>query len=201
LVDKETQEVLHYESLNPFGDNLQDLNPISPWIFATKHFDSDIGLIDFGDRQYDPSIKQWTSADPDPRATEEELYSYCNNNPMKFIDPNGSFVIFIPLTQGLWAAAAAILTGIGAFAAKKGVDHINENQKPRRENKNNPRMDNDVKNPQYDDAVKDVERKLGRKLNDKEWGQLHDHVTGQGYGYHEMVDEGFHLFDDRYKHN
>ncbi len=128
LVDKDSKEVIHYESLNPFGDNLLDLNPVCPWIFATKYFDSDTSLVDFGDRQYDPSIKQWTSADPDPRATGGEIYSYCNNNPLKFIDPNGNIVWVIPLTQGLLAAGAAILTGIGAWAAKKGVDQLNESQ-------------------------------------------------------------------------
>ncbi len=29
--------------------------------------------------------------------------------------------------------------------------------------------------------------------------KLHDHVTDKGYGCHEMVDEGFHFFDDSYK--
>ena len=201
LIDKDTQEVISYEKLRPFGDNLGQLNLVCPWIFATKYYDVDAGLIDFGHRQYDPSIKQWTSRDSDSRTPEDELYSYCNNNPLKYIDPDGKIAILIPLTKGLLAAVAAILTGVGAFAAKKGVDHINENQRPRRDKKNNSRLDNDVKNPQYGDAVKDVERKLGRELNDKEWRELHDHVTGQGYGFHEIVDEGFHLFDDRYRHN
>ncbi len=132
LVDQETQEVIHYESLKPFGDNLQEMAPICPWIFATKHFDSDTGLFDFGDRQYDPSIKQWTSADPDSRALASDLYTYCNNNPLKYIDPDGRFVIFIPLTQGLWPAVTAILTAAAAFGAKKGVDKINEEQERKR---------------------------------------------------------------------
>ncbi|MCH9634057.1 MAG: hypothetical protein S4CHLAM7_07950 [Chlamydiae bacterium] len=135
LIDQDSKEVIHYESLSPFGENLQELIFICPWIFATKYYDADTGLVDFGDRQYDPSIKQWTSADPDSRATGNEIYSYCNNNPMKFIDPNGNFFFVIPLTQGLCAAAAAILTGIGAFAAKKGIDRLNkENDKIKTEN-------------------------------------------------------------------
>jgi hypothetical protein len=54
-------------------------------------------------------------------------------------------------------------------------------------------------NKQYKDAAKEVEKKLGRKLTGEELDRFHDLVTGQGYGYDEMVDEGFHLFDDRYK--
>lgn len=206
LINKDTGETIHYESLSPFGENLQDLNPVCPWIFATKHCDSETGLIDFGDRQYDPSIKQWTSADADPRATEEDLYSYCNNNPLKYIDPNGqwriNFSFVIPLglgaLRGVGPGAAGgplgILLGVVAGAAigltvdtvqkKINEDRMKENGRP---------------NKQFEHAVADVEKKLGRKLNQKEIDRFHDLVTGQGYGYHEMVDEGFHFFDDRYK--
>ena len=208
LIDQDSKEVIHYESLNPFGENLQNLDPISPWIFATKHYDSDTGLVDFGDRQYDPSIKQWTSPDSDPRAAEEDLYSYCNNNPLKYIDPNGqwriNFGFAIPLGVGAARGGAAgaaggplgILLGILAGAAiGLTVDAVQKKI-------NDDKMgDNGRPNKQYKDAAKEVEKKLGRKLTPEEFDQLHDLVTGQGYGYHEMVEEGFHLFDDRYRNN
>lgn len=56
---------------------------------------------------------------------------------------------------------------------------------------------NDVQNRQAKDAKKDIERKLGRKLTPEEHNEFHDHVTGQGYGYHELVDEGYWLFYGR----
>lgn len=131
LLDIATKEVFDYQNLSPFGDNLQDLKPVCPWIFATKHYDEDTGLVDFGNRQYDPTIKQWTSKDNDPRATVEDFYSYCNNYPLKYIDPDGKFAffVFIPLTLG-WKAVAVAL-GIGALtagakvAADRGAKNIN----------------------------------------------------------------------------
>ncbi len=208
LIDQDSKEVIHYESLNPFGENLQNLDPICPWIFATKHYDSDTGLVDFGDRQYDPTIKQWTSPDSDPRAAEEDLYSYCNNNPLKYIDPNGqwriNFGFAIPLGVGAARGAASgaaggplgILLGILAGAAiGLAVDAVQKKI-------NDDKMgDNGRPNKQYKDAAKEVEKKLGRKLTPEEFDQFHDLVTGQGYGYHEMAEEGFHLFDDRYRNN
>lgn len=132
LVDKDSKEAVHYESLNPFGENLQNLNPVCPWIFATKYYDVDTGLVDFGDRQYDPSIQQWTSADSDPRVLEGNLYSYCNKNPLKYIDPDGRFVVFIPLLLGWKAAAIALgiglLAGGTTIAADKAAKNISNKE-------------------------------------------------------------------------
>ena len=53
---------------------------------------------------------------------------------------------------------------------------------------------NTDQNTQAEDAKKAIEKLLGRKLNPREHDTFHDHVTGQGYGYHEMVEEGYWLF-------
>ena len=52
----------------------------------------------------------------------------------------------------------------------------------------------EAQNDQYADAVKEIERKIGRRLNPKEYQELHRHISGQNYGYHEIVDEGIVLF-------
>jgi RHS repeat-associated protein len=197
LVDKETQEVLHYESLNPFGDNLQDLNPISPWIFATKHFDSDIGLIDFGDRQYDPSIKQWTSAESDPRVFEEDLYLYCNNDPLKYIDPNGQWSLSLNAVLqcartgwaigGPWGAVGGALIGIGlGIGLGVGLEKVLKNV--------DEKLNNGPQGKQFRDAIAEIERKTGKKVTKDKKRELHDRITGKGYGYHDIVNEGIHFF-------
>ena len=53
---------------------------------------------------------------------------------------------------------------------------------------------NGAQNAQYEDAVLEIERKLGKKLRDRDLEKLHDHITGQDYGYHEIVEEGYWLF-------
>lgn len=123
LINQKTQEVTHYESLSPFGDNLKEFKPITPWVFATKYYDEDTGLLDFGDRQYDPSIQQWTSKDSDPRVSQKNLYSYCNHNPLKYIDPDGrfAFVVFVPLAIGFKAALVALGIGVAAAGARVAI--------------------------------------------------------------------------------
>lgn len=51
----------------------------------------------------------------------------------------------------------------------------------------------EVQDKQFKDAVKELEKKLGKKLNPSEVRELHDHVSGQDYGYHELVEEGYWL--------
>ena len=198
LIDTESNQSVFYD-IDPFGENLTKINPLNPWVFATKSLDVDTGLVNFGYRQYDPSIKQWTTKDPIENADPDKTYVYCNNDPVKYTDPDGrwgfALSLVIPIGRGAIAglvaggpvgliagaiAGAAVGTGIGLAA--------NAMYKKR-----------DIK--QYEDAVKDVEKKLGRKLKENEWDLFHDHITGQGYDYHDIVEEGFHLFDDRYRNN
>ncbi|MBL8055707.1 MAG: hypothetical protein JNK29_03365 [Anaerolineales bacterium] len=49
-------------------------------------------------------------------------------------------------------------------------------------------------NRQFRAAMREIERRLGRQLSRDEQRRLHDAVTGQDYGYHEIVDEGLALF-------
>ncbi|GEM_PF-764176 len=126
LIDKETKKITDYKSLDPFGSNLADLKPLNPWIFATKHFDADVGLVNFHNRQYDPSIKQWTSEDTHPETPKNELYGYCSNNPFNYIDPDGRFNFKVSLgvvgrcarvgaaVGGFWGAVGGIVVGVGA---------------------------------------------------------------------------------------
>jgi RHS repeat-associated protein len=51
----------------------------------------------------------------------------------------------------------------------------------------------EVQDKQFKDAVKKLEKELGKKLKPDEVRELHDHVSGQGYGYHELVEEGYWL--------
>ncbi|MFD8045167.1 hypothetical protein ACFV5E_17215 [Streptomyces chartreusis] len=46
----------------------------------------------------------------------------------------------------------------------------------------------------YRDALKKIEGELGRSVTPAERRMLHDRVTGQGHGYHRIVEEGGGLF-------
>ena len=54
----------------------------------------DLGKVDFGARQYDPFIAGWTTIDPmAAKYLHLSTYSYCGDNPVNFVDPQGDTII------------------------------------------------------------------------------------------------------------
>jgi len=75
-----------------FGNIITDINPsfVIPFGFAGGLHDRDTGLVRFGYRDYDPDIGRWTSKDPIKfGGGDVDLYGYCLNNPVHWIDPWG----------------------------------------------------------------------------------------------------------------
>ena len=72
-------------------------------------------LYNMNARLYDPLIGRFLSPDPyvqDPDNTQNyNRYSYCLNNPLKYTDPNGEFVLTTTVIVGLCVSSAL---GIGA---------------------------------------------------------------------------------------
>ncbi|MFZ2922373.1 MAG: RHS repeat-associated core domain-containing protein, partial [Desulfosalsimonadaceae bacterium] len=53
----------------------------------------DTGLVRFGFRDYDPETGRWTAKDPIGfGGGDTDLYGYCLNDPMNWVDPWGLFV-------------------------------------------------------------------------------------------------------------
>lgn len=140
LIDMHTQEVYTF-STDPFGENIDQEISITPWLFATKEYDPETKLIYFGHRYYDPSIQRWLSKDP-LMQKEDNLYTYCFHNPLRYIDPDGRFTIVIPLidlTFGVLGKAIAkgLLMGGAAWIAAKSVDKTDEYLKEQEKKKEN----------------------------------------------------------------
>jgi RHS repeat-associated protein len=52
--------------------------------------DRDTGLVRFGFRDYDPDTSRWTAKDPVGfMGGNVDLYGYCLNDPLMFVDPLG----------------------------------------------------------------------------------------------------------------
>ena len=52
--------------------------------------DFTIGYIDFGARQYNPTLSRWLVPDPmGEKYYDVSPYAYCNNDPVRFVDPTG----------------------------------------------------------------------------------------------------------------
>jgi RHS repeat-associated protein len=81
-----------------------------------EHIDA-FGLINMNGRMYDPRLGRFLSPDPfvqAPNYTQSyNRFSYCWNNPMKYVDPDGEFVWMVPVLIG------AIIGGYSGYKIGK----------------------------------------------------------------------------------
>jgi len=88
--------------LNDSSVTAQNPDGLQPLGFASGLYDPDTKLSLFNARSYDPVVGRWTSKDPigfDGGLTN--LYSYVGQDPVNFIDPDGT--VPIPLIIGVLA--------------------------------------------------------------------------------------------------
>jgi hypothetical protein len=55
---------------------------------------------------------------------------------------------------------------------------------------------NTAQNSQYKGAVKEIEKIIGRKLDNEELKELHENITGEGLGFWEIVITGVQNFGE-----
>ena len=66
------------------------------YTFSAKERDPETGLSYFGSRYYSSDLSIWLSVDPmSDKYPSMSPYTYCANNPVKLVDPNGEFPIKI----------------------------------------------------------------------------------------------------------
>ncbi|NOQ27735.1 MAG: hypothetical protein GQ564_20420 [Bacteroidales bacterium] len=89
-------EVYQHMEYFPFGETfIEERNgtDYTNYLYNGKEFDEEIGLYYYGARYYDPKISMWYGVD---RMAEKYAafspYTYCLNNPIIFIDPDGNEV-------------------------------------------------------------------------------------------------------------
>ncbi|MDS4059818.1 MAG: RHS repeat-associated core domain-containing protein [Candidatus Contendobacter sp.] len=99
----ESGRLLWKETYRPYGERL--LNGAGPdanqlW-FTGKPQDPDTGLSYLGARYYSPPLGRFMGIDPKEVDPEDlhgfNRYAYANNNPYKFVDPDGSHPILVAL--------------------------------------------------------------------------------------------------------
>jgi len=102
LVD-ETGLIVEYYYYDAFG-NLkmrdEDYNWISEsnygnrFLFQGREYDYATALYYFRSRWYEPETGRWLSPDPIGISGGLNLYAFCNNDPVNFVDPMGEDVFF-----------------------------------------------------------------------------------------------------------
>lgn len=98
----------------PFGETMaEQLGPnyfSSPYKFNGKELDEETGLYYYGARYYDPRTSIWLSVDPlAEKYPNTSPYTYCNNNPINLIDPDGKN----PILPFVYYATAKLLENYG----------------------------------------------------------------------------------------
>ena len=77
---------------DPYGrvvDSYGDLADVFNFGFSTKYHDRETGMIGYQRRFYSPVIGRWLNRDPIEEEGGENLYAFCRNNAIIYIDPNG----------------------------------------------------------------------------------------------------------------
>jgi RHS repeat-associated protein len=222
LIDIFSREVTTLTLSDPFGRGLSTDSP-THWIYRGKHYDPETGLIYFGHRFYCPSIKKWLTPDPAFQASDPYQYCLNNPLSFFDPDGKFAFAVPLinivwgattVITCPIWgpAALATAATAAVGYAGYKGVQHYNQRQYNKEQRAIEQKLaeqrifpdimekndgcpeSREVQDKQFNDAKKEVERNLGRKLTYKEVNEFHHHVSGQGYNYQELVLEGKVIF-------
>ncbi len=104
---------------DPFGNLLVDTNKkLDTCVgFAAGLADKDTGLVHFGYREYDPAIGRFITPDPIGLAGGDvDVYGYCLDDPINFIDRTGLFGEFGSSGSGGFSGS-----GLGGYSGYSGV--------------------------------------------------------------------------------
>jgi RHS repeat-associated protein len=119
----------------PFGEQLDSTAENEKVAYTGKEHDDITGLTYFGARYYDPHLGRFTSVDPvgfvEANPMSFNRYAYVNNNPYKYVDPDGEFLNFAAkfvLDVGVNVAFNYVTTGkmdVGGALKESAVGILN----------------------------------------------------------------------------
>ncbi len=104
--------LLWKEAYRPYGERIrkEDGNSNDIWYTGKQHEEA-MGLSYFGARWYDPSIGRFMAIDPvgidEGNIHSVNRYVYANNNPYKFVDPDGRVPVPVLIILGKVAVEGA----------------------------------------------------------------------------------------------
>jgi RHS repeat-associated protein len=131
----EAGQVLWRKDYAPFGQQIDPTPDTERLSYTGKSHDADLGLTYFGARYFDPEIGRFMSPDPVGFVEDNPMsfnrYLYVNNNPYKYVDPDGEFLNFavkFVLDVGINVAFNYVTTGklnVGGALKESAIGVIN----------------------------------------------------------------------------
>jgi RHS repeat-associated protein len=126
-----TGNLLWKENYKPYGEKLNQAAPsTSNKIgFHGKTFDDDTGLSYMGARYYDPVLGRFMGIDPldfrEDNLHSFNRYAYANNNPYKYVDPDGKDALEISamFTLAVAMLVSVFVTSLTGGGSKDGGDN------------------------------------------------------------------------------
>jgi RHS repeat-associated protein len=109
-----SQQVLMAKYLyDPYGNILSQSGPLADanvYRFSSKEFHANSGLIYYLYRFYDPNLQRWLSRDPIGEAGGINLYRFCHNAGLIYVDPFG-----LADPAGAWVYPGSTITSSNGF--------------------------------------------------------------------------------------
>ena len=84
-----TGTVAESYSYDAFGKPATTFSIGNRYMFTGREYDAETGLYYYRARYYSPEIGRFLQVDPVGYSAGMNLYTYCSNNPLNFIDPMG----------------------------------------------------------------------------------------------------------------
>ncbi len=100
----------------------EDPNHPNPYMFTGRRFDFETGLYYYRARYYNPYIGRFLQTDPVGYGAGMNLYRYCRNNPLGFVDPSGlwEYTFLIPAGYFPDVSDSTARTLVNAFLKEQG---------------------------------------------------------------------------------
>ncbi|TQV69679.1 hypothetical protein FKG94_23075 [Exilibacterium tricleocarpae] len=126
----ETGALLWRKSYRPYGEKVADgEGSLQSLSFTGKPHDEASGLTYMGARYYDPEVGRFMGIDAvgfqDDNPISFNRYAYANNNPYKYVDPDGNLPFLVPFVVIVAKEVAAEgferATGLPAVFSMKGA--------------------------------------------------------------------------------